>query len=496
MGSVMCRNAGGSGSPESSRAAAWLVFAVLLCSYGYFFQGGGWNANARLDLTRALAERHTIVIDAYRHNTGDWAFRDGHYYANKAPGLSWLSAPFFRAAGPVARSLFPDDAPKILLVQAYLTNLAVNAVPSAWLGVLLFQVLHRLGLGDTARRAWASLAFGLGTLAFPYATAYYAHQLAATLGFAAFAALLAARARPAGGRYALLAGAAAGAAVLVETSSALTALILALAGLSDARGRALLPAFVLGGLPMAVGLALYNDAAFGNPLASSLAYSNPEVVTRVGGSLFGLPSLDRIARMLGGPHRGLLFTSPVLVLAPLGWASLRRANARSAWICLAVPLAFIGLIASFHAWRGGWASGPRYLIPCLPFLFVPVAFAMPRARVLAGGLAALSVAIMLSITAVAVEIPTFVRNPLFGFVLPQLADGHVSVNPIGFDDAGGAPGYGLSQWPENWSAFNLGELAWPHSTWSLLPLLAVWAGLGWLLVRGARGSPIDRELGS
>jgi hypothetical protein len=124
-------------------------------------------------------------------------------------------------------------------------------------------------------------------------------------------------------------------------------------------------------------------------------------------------------------------------------------------------------------------------------LFVPVAFATPRARVLAGGLAAISVAIMLSITTVAVEIPTFVRNPLFGFVVPHLAEGRVSANPIGLDDFGGPRGYGLRQVPDNWSSFNLGELAWPHSTRSLLPLLAAWAGLGWLLVWGARRSPPD-----
>ena len=38
--------------------------------------------------------------------------------------------------------------------------------------------------------AWTALLYGMGTLAFPYATACYAHQPAAVCGFAAFAALL------------------------------------------------------------------------------------------------------------------------------------------------------------------------------------------------------------------------------------------------------------------------------------------------------------------
>lgn len=53
---------------------ALLISATLLSSYAYFYESGGWNAQSRLDLTRAIVERRTINIDSYHENTGDKAF--------------------------------------------------------------------------------------------------------------------------------------------------------------------------------------------------------------------------------------------------------------------------------------------------------------------------------------------------------------------------------------------------------------------------------------
>jgi hypothetical protein len=472
-------------SPVPARRVAWLLFAWLFCSYAYFFQGGGWNPNSRLALTRALVERGTLAIDAYRGATDDWSVRGGHFYTNKAPGLSFAAAPgclAARALGPAADL----DGEARLRLCGYLANLSANALPSALLGLLLFGALGRLGAGAPAARAWLVLAYGLGTLALPYATAFYAHQPAAALGFAAFAAWLAAGGRADGRPLALLAGAAAGAAVLFEMSCALVALALCLLPQRDASRRGLLPWYALGGLPAAAALALYQQLAFGSPFGAPFLYANPAVEVRVEGALFGWPTPGRIAALLVLPQRGLLYSSPLLALAPLGVGALRRADPGAARVALAVPLGFLLLVASFHAWQGGFAPGPRYLVPCLPFLFLPTALAMRRWPRLAAGLAALSVAAMLAIASVAVEIPSSVANPLFGFALPQLARGRVSVNPQGLDQLLPDPAYLVGEAPDGPSSFNLGELLWPHRAWSLAPLLALWLVLGLALARWTR----------
>jgi hypothetical protein len=183
------------------------------------------------------------------------------------------------------------------------------------------------------------------------------------------------------------------------------------------------------------------------------------------------------------PFRGLFFTSPVLALALPGFGLLRRADPRAAWVCPGVSLGFLLLVASFHAWHGGFAPGPRYLIPALPILFLPAALAMLRAPRVAALLAAPSAVAMLAIASVAVEIPNSYSNPLFEFVLPQLARGRVAVNPQGLDQLRPDPAYLSGAGPENASSFNLGELVWPYQAWSLAPLLLLWLALGAILAR-------------
>ena len=67
------------------------IFVLLFVSYGYFYQAGGWNQNTRFNLVRAILNDGSLQIDPYHLNTGDKAFHDGHYYADKAPGLSFAA---------------------------------------------------------------------------------------------------------------------------------------------------------------------------------------------------------------------------------------------------------------------------------------------------------------------------------------------------------------------------------------------------------------------
>lgn len=465
------------------RRVGALVFATLFCSYAWFFQGGGYNPNSRLALTRAVAERGTLAIDAYPV-TGDWAEFGGRRFANKAPAFSLLAVPVWAA-------LAGDASGEALSRSAWAANVATNALPAALLGWLLFHVLGELQLGGAAPRAWAALLYGLGTLAFPYATAFYAHQPAAVFGFAAFAALLGAH--PSRGR-ALLAGAAAGLAVSLELSAALVALALGGWLLVDPRRRRLAPSYVLGGLPFALALGAYNAAAFGSPLSFWFQHANPEVEVRVSGALFGLPSALTALELLALPYRGLFFTSPVLLLGVLGWPALRRRHAAPALVCAAVPVAFLLLLSSFNAWYGGWAPGARYLVPALPFLALPLACGLARWPRLGAALGAYSVGCMLAFTAVAVEVPAGFANPLRDFALPRLLEGELSVNPQTLDAELPPDSYATGRAPRNDASFNAGEL-WLARGWpSLLPLLAVWGAAALALERARRaGAAIRAE---
>ena len=486
---------------DSSRRAAWLVAGCLFVSYAWFFQGGGWNPNARLDLTRALATRGTIAIDAERHNTDDWALAGGHYYANKAPGFSFVALPGFVLGRWLAGSLGAGET-TALRIAAWSANLLANALPTAALGALVFASLAAWGIASLRERAAIALALGLGTLLLPYATAFYAHAPASAAGFAAFVAPWRARrvASPGRARWLALAGGAAGGmAVLLEGSCVVVVATVAAALACDRRGRNLLPAFLAGGLPFALALGLYDFAAWGHPLRTHLAFQNPGIEERRDGALFGAPDLARVFGLTLSPFRGLFFSSPLLLLAFAGYGPLWRRDRFAAAVCAAAPLALFAAIASFHAWPGGWAPGPRYLVPAIPFLFPATALGMHRFPQVAWGVAGVSVAIMLAVTAVAVEIPPTIRDPLFAFVLPLLLAGRVSVNSQELDAWWFAHAYAVDM-PASWASFNLGELVFFDSPLSLLPLLGIWAAFALALARlpdtaasATAGPPASRQ---
>src|SRR5277367_602135 len=92
------------------RIRALLILTVTFFSYAYFYEGAGWNQNSRFDMVRAIVEKGTLRIDEFQQNTEDKAFANGHYYSDKAPGLSLMAVPAARAGRVLLRILGVDPA--------------------------------------------------------------------------------------------------------------------------------------------------------------------------------------------------------------------------------------------------------------------------------------------------------------------------------------------------------------------------------------------------
>lgn len=96
--------------------------------------------------------------------------------------------------------------------------------------------------------------------------------------------------------------------------------------------------------------------------------------------------------LLFGDERGLFFFSPLFLFSILGiaYALRKRSEERAAYV---VPIALVAVnIFLYASWGdpwGGWAYGPRYLIPAMPWLalFVGVALSGGRFRLLKKALA-------------------------------------------------------------------------------------------------------------
>ena len=472
------------GRPEAA------LFALVLAGYAYFYQAGGWNQNSRFDLTRAIAERGTARIDRYHKNTGDKARRENHYYCDKAPGVSWLGVPAYALARAVLDGGGEKPGPRFLADAAFTVTVWSIGVPSALSVLAMCMLLAALGVGLRARLA-LSAAYALATLAFPYSTLLYGHQLAAAMTLAAFAILV--RARSAGGtpgRWILVAaGALLGGAVAVEYPSALAGLAIGLYALHAWRPRWRTALWLAAGAAApAIALAIYHAVNFGGPL--TLPYQFSTQPHRSMGFFMGLgvPDLDALASILVSPYRGLFFSAPWLALALPGGVRLWRARRAEAAVAVAVALLFVWLNASLVDWEGGWALGPRYLVPAIPFLVVLAAgLALPppaslrpalvRAGWAVGAAAALYAAFLMLVgTAVKPEVPVQEKHPFGGYLLPRFRKGEVSVSRQSIDSVSAPPHSPVHAW-------NLGHRMGLEGRASLLPLLGAWIACGaWLVV--------------
>jgi len=488
---------------QPDRRSGTILFAAVVWAYVYFCQGGGWNQNARWDLVRALVEQQTFRINAYAGNTYDIAvvfdptlqdpkavydeyrlFLDRGWldqfhlpiYANKPPGLSWAAVPVYVPLYAVERLLGIDPASFWAAnVNVHVMTAFVVALPSALLGVWMLIMLRRTTSMPHAWCVWIALCGSLGTLLWPYATGLYSHSVVAALLFRAWMAVETPSAADQTPRRALLIGLLLGAAVAVEYSAAPVVVLLAVRALICWTKRPLLLGWGLLGLaPWAMTLGLYHTCLFGNPWTTSYRFQRPHLYAGLPTDLFHVPDPRVWWALLVLPHRGLLVTSPILVLGIVGSVvGLTKRN----WLPLAVFLYYLLLISCWAEWKGGSALGPRYLVPAVPFLVVATGAVWCRAsKWSAVVLGAASIAIMLIGTSVRVEVPDRQEMPPIVYVLNRFfTRNNVSTNPQHVTEISARPRPDQpAHWPRRFASYNLGELMGLHGRASLIPLLAGW----------------------
>ena len=482
----------------SSPKRLYVSLAVFfLITYGYFFQGGGWNQNSRICLIRSILHHRTFSIDPYREdahdpyfpfvNTGDWSYYNGKYYTNKSPGLSFLALLPYAAAEYVCSYLFPENEPRQVLISTYISTVCTVGLCGVLLCLTLFHLLTFFFSFHVHHALIVTLACGLGTLLFSYSTTFYSHVPAAAFSFLSFALAMHIRHGTIRSPHlvASAAGGTASLAVLIEPST-----ILILAGIAGylatcTSGRRTLPLFIIGCLPAAVVQCWYNTVCFGGPFSSSYDYANDMVMVRLHGKLFSWPRPESIAGLLIFPYRGLFVSSPIYLMALPGTVCFlqQRRWLTEALALIGISILFLLYIAGFYAWHGGSSVGPRYLVPAFPYMFMLTVFTAARFPKTFLTVASISIIINLSITVVGNEIPAEIKHPLRDAIMKSLLDGKISINPVplshfhlrhSFDTL-----KDITKWTDNFNSFNLGEFLFPHTPVSIVPLLLFWLVWGW-----------------
>jgi len=302
------------------------------------------DATPSFQLTRMIVE------------TGDWfppeKVKQGYVYS-----LAYI--PFYtlgKALDAWLPSPEPDWIPRKCLcwMNTVLTGMTVG---------LLAGVLGRLGYSPGAQ-AFVSLAYGLTTLAFAYARYDYNKCLAAFLLLSYFYYAVV---YLSGKNLRSLAGCGVALGLLVTVrlemavagAAVFAALFLSSESWAARRNQAL--AF---GLPVAVGIGwvmIYNRIYWGSGVAGGYEWN------------FQWNPFPALLGFFFSPGKNIWFYNPVLLLLPLAVRPFHQRHSGVPWMWLGMLLALLGVYCFWGNWWGGWAWGPRHLVPLLPLAVIPLA---------------------------------------------------------------------------------------------------------------------------
>ncbi len=409
-----------------SKLALFLGLAVFLI-HGAYIGKLGWNQGARLGAIFSFVEPGTPVSGTFQvlpyigqaHSRGlwtwDWAEHEGRYYSNKAPGASFLGVPVYFALYHWQKAFGADPGSREwTTINAHLISLFVSTLCTAFATALFFLFLHHKGL--RARDAMLnSLVFAFATLIFPFDTSLWGHTTAA-----AFLLLAATRLSRTEKMPTIACGFFAGMALLTEYLAGISLVLFALYILYRKSYARRIVYFFAGALPPVLLLLVYQKIAFGGFFVTAFAKSNPlfmgSATDMVG--VFSHFSFFTLWDLLFSPFRGLFFFMPILFCA-----FYRRRWDPYSIFCLLSAALYVLVISLFNAWHGGSSTGPRYLIPAIPFLclLLPAYSPLKKTPRLFYAVAALLSALhMWAITLVDIMIDPGEKNPLFHVIYPEL----------------------------------------------------------------------------
>lgn len=155
-----------------------------------------------------------------------------------------------------------------------------------------------------------------------------------------------------------------------------------------------LAGLVLPVLAVGVWLLAYNALRFGSPLES-----------RYDGGGFTTPFFEGLRGLLVSPGKSFFLFNLILLLALPGFVLLWKRDRAAAVLLGLLSISRPLFYASWHAWEGGIAWGPRFLLPMSATLAIPAAMtlrSLPSIRSLAGVASRLAVAVLVVASSVVV----------------------------------------------------------------------------------------------
>ncbi len=359
--------------------------------------------------TRSMWERGDLAIEGIPKRTGEpkgrpsgsfgWAPGvDGRRYGFFGHGQSIVALPLY-GVGRAAITRAPPAWRHVIRSDHYLMHRRsprddwprlmaslTNCFMVAFAALLLMEWLRALGHRDRVAMGTA-LVYAFGTSAWPYSGTFLSEPLSTVMllacawGIARYHRGRAADRSGGSHRYWLwMAGLVAGLSLHAHVLNLLAvpcllgyALVPIHLDRAWSRERPAWVGAVLLGLVGPVLLAVTQAQRFGDPWQTG-RYDH-----------YGY-FVDPIPGMVGqlvGPGRSILLYSPALIVALFGWRRAVNRQRAAAWMVIAMFVVRWAFVSTRSDWWGGWGIGPRYLVPMIPLLLLPLAEVLadlPRAR--------------------------------------------------------------------------------------------------------------------
>jgi hypothetical protein len=258
-----------------------------------------------------------------------------------------------------------------------------------------------------------------------YGSQLYGHALAALLAYSAWL-LVEEAARPSLRVRLALGGVLAAGAIAVEYHTAIIAAAMFVLVAARHRGKAAW--FVLGALPPAIATGLYHAAAFGAPWHLPYGYYATSIPGAPTDGGYDLPSLRDLGDVLIG-NKGLMVSSPLVLVAlaaALFCVAKRGPAYRHACLGAAVTIMYVVLVAGWSGSKLMEDPGPRYLVPAIPFLAVPLAVMWDRVRMIAKAAIGVGAIVMLGAT-LTPHLTNINASPVVHYA-QNVADGNFNTN--------------------------------------------------------------------
>ncbi|RYD76190.1 MAG: hypothetical protein EOP53_15160, partial [Sphingobacteriales bacterium] len=338
------------------------VFVISIAVLVSWFPDYLFNYNT---LSRALpivsyCESGHLYFDKYESLTGDRSYINGHVYSDKAPLPVFIVLPMAKLIQ--SAGFFSSDPNENIKLVLTLGGYVISALPLLILMTILFQYLEKDN--SNWKNYWLATLPFMSCFCWIYNASFYGHIFAGFLVILCYYFLEK--------RKLYLAGLLASFVFLTEYPPILLPVFWLLQLFIRERKSNHVLQFGIGAVPALIGLLAYNYFITGHLFTLGYDYVDPAFETMKTNYGFSWPKPDAFWGLTFSLYRGIFVYAPILlpVIILSVWKFSKLASFKAfilhAWY---VPFfAYIILISGYFMWNGGWAYGPRHLIP--PLLFI------------------------------------------------------------------------------------------------------------------------------